>query len=221
VRGGVSAGRGRREGGRSGNDTGAAAAAAAVARGTARPWRRQGRLGPRDRAGVRRDDAVARDYDRGTSGMWRVTAARARAKGSWGRGREAASPLSAASPTDVDEAAVVLHALARAARRLLLLLLRRHLGGLAAHLAGTGERAVNLACCVVFWGGGGRSQSIDPPPWPCSRSCSRGATSRWDLGSRQQPVDRQVRRRARQGRGGRGGGPLSSVSRRGGCSSAE
>ena len=46
--------------------------------------------------------------------------------------------------TDVDEAAVVLHALAGAARRLLLLLLRRHLGRLAAHLAGAGERAVHL-----------------------------------------------------------------------------
>ena len=48
--------------------------------------------------------------------------------------------------TDVDKAAVVLQPLARPSGRLLGLLLFRHLGALAAHLSGTSQRAVDLAC---------------------------------------------------------------------------
>lgn len=60
-----------------------------------------------------------------------------------------APPLAHTLLTDVDEAAVVLDALHGAARGLLLLLLGRHLGCLAAHLAGACKRAVNLACTQV------------------------------------------------------------------------
>lgn len=48
--------------------------------------------------------------------------------------------------TNVDESAVVLDALHGTARGLLLLLLLGDLGGLAAHLAGTCEGSVYLAC---------------------------------------------------------------------------
>merc|ERR1719263_407071 len=53
--------------------------------------------------------------------------------------------LAAGAGDNVDEAAVVEHALARAARRLLLLLLLLHLGRLALHLTRTRKRTVNLA----------------------------------------------------------------------------
>lgn len=93
--------------------------------------------------------------------------ARARAVLSFFPSSPPPAPLFASVLTDVDEAAVVLHALAGAARGLLLLLLRRHLGRLAAHLAGTGERAVNLACCFdggVGWGRkeGGKGELLAP-----------------------------------------------------------
>ena len=45
-----------------------------------------------------------------------------------------------------DEAAVVLDPLVGAAAGLLLLVLLGHLGGLPAHLPGTSQRSVNLAC---------------------------------------------------------------------------
>jgi hypothetical protein len=56
--------------------------------------------------------------------------------------------------TDVHEAVVVLQPLPGAARGLLRLVRRRDLGGLAAHLAGAGERAVDLACGAATSGGG-------------------------------------------------------------------
>lgn len=56
--------------------------------------------------------------------------------------RQAQTPLR----TDVHEAAHVLGALSGAAGGELLLLLLGHLGGLSAHLTGTGQGAVNLTC---------------------------------------------------------------------------
>ena len=53
-------------------------------------------------------------------------------------------PPAAEGLDDVDEPAVVLDPPLGAARLLLLLLLGVNLGRLAAHLAGTGERSVNL-----------------------------------------------------------------------------
>ena len=47
-----------------------------------------------------------------------------------------------------DEAAVVLHALVRAAAGLLLLVLLRHLGRLPTHLPRAGKRSVNLTCAT-------------------------------------------------------------------------
>lgn len=49
--------------------------------------------------------------------------------------------------TNIHEAAGVLEALHGAARRQLLLVLLVDLGGLAAHLTGTGEGSVDLSCC--------------------------------------------------------------------------
>ena len=56
------------------------------------------------------------------------------------------SALLSNADDDVDESSVVLQPLLRAPRLLLLLLLLGDLWRLAAHLAGTGQRSVNLAC---------------------------------------------------------------------------
>jgi hypothetical protein len=82
-------------------------------------------------------------------------------------------PCSAAPlRTDVDEAPVVLEAPASAAARLLALLLRRDLGGLAAHLTGTGERAVDLSCGAAERDGMTGSGVLRPPGYPGHRGAA-------------------------------------------------
>jgi hypothetical protein len=109
------------------------------------------------------------------------------------RARPPAAPPPPALPrprTDVHEAAVVLQALAGAASGLLLLVLLGDLRGLAPHLAGTSQGAVNLACARGGRGAGGvgrrptprrrgprpdRTPSRPSGPWnaPMAAACCR------------------------------------------------
>lgn len=79
-----------------------------------------------------------------------------------GEWRDGAADMPCLLLTNIDVAAVVLHALLGAATGLLLLLPGLDLGGLALHLSGTCERSVNFShfriCVVMSVGGGGRGR---------------------------------------------------------------